>query len=222
MNKKTSLLTPIEYLQSKPNVGKTLFYPGAGNDKSPLELFINNSSIETIIHVDYLMDRSSIETMLHEIKGWRIEGSPPPRNNLHPEDFNRNSWIEFWPDDQESLEHSNQSSAFAFKALLKNRDTGKTKEFYFFATEAIQTYTILIDNNVVPDIIVLEDYGMMYKKFGGDSLLYQRAFNCHSLPQYLFVGKNAHTLPWPNYSRVTEYEVFPHLQRERAIFSLNK
>jgi hypothetical protein len=36
-----------EYLKANPNFGKVLFYPGSGSDYSPLELFINNSSINT-------------------------------------------------------------------------------------------------------------------------------------------------------------------------------
>ena len=211
-----------EYLKANPNFGKVLFYPGSGSDYSPLDLFINNSSINTIIYIDYEASRGEVVEMLRKIKDWDIDDVDlGPENEIYPEDFNKKNWAEFWPNNKKSIEYANPDSAFAIKTLLQNRDTGNTKEFIFFKTEAIQTYSILKDNGYVPDVIVLQNHGMgsQWSPFDGDSLLYQAAKN--SLPKYIYIAETPDMEPWPNYTQVTEYEIRKPAQHKRAIFTLN-
>jgi len=42
-----------EYLDSIGEIGKTLYYPGAGNDFQTLKLFVENSSINEVYYSDY-------------------------------------------------------------------------------------------------------------------------------------------------------------------------
>ena len=214
------LPNPIEYLKLN-SIGKILYYPGAGTDKSPIELFFNNTDVETIIYADYQIGRSDIEGMLMNIEGWFMdEISPIAYNELIPKDFKRDSWEEFWPANIESREFANPDNAFGLSAKLYNAD-GVYKRFIHLRTEAIQTYSILIENGLNPDIIILQEHGWggNWSVFGGeDSPLYENAIN--TLPEYIFVAGNSNTKPWPNYYRVSDYEIYLPSQHERALFRL--
>jgi hypothetical protein len=178
------------------NLGKILYYPGAFSDFGPMKFFFENSSIDTVIYTDYMITREILEE--------RIQNFINDFNNrdsiiITPNVFNKNNWNEFWP--EQTNKGINNAFGIEYNFLV-NKD--KKCRFIYLATEAIKTYSILLECNLVPAVIVLQDHGMggNWTYFGGDSPLYRLAVN--NLPKYIFLEPNSNTKPWKSYSKITE------------------
>ena len=178
------------------NLGKILYYPGAFSDFGPMTFFFENSSIDTVIYTDYGITRERIkERIQNYINDFKYQDPII----ITPNVFNKNSWDEFWPEQT----NEGKSNAFGLEYnFLVNND--KKCRFIYLATEAIKTYSILLECNLVPAVIVLQDHGMggNWTYFGGDSPLYRLAVN--NLPKYIFLEPNSNTKPWKSYSKITK------------------
>ncbi len=215
------MLTSIEnYLSINPNLGKTLYYPGAGADVSPLKLFVENSSISEVHYADYSshqMTKIILEESLGE--GWSVEMI----KDLHPQDLGQDTWDEFWYAGPNSQRFQNPSTAYGIHFSLIS-PKGKKAQLFYWGTEAIKTYYLLLINGIIPNIIVLQDHG-----FGGNwsifgtskSKMYGIAKVENYMPEILFVSKEGigNGGCWPEYEAMTEYERLDQSEaHERAIF----
>jgi hypothetical protein len=74
-------------------------------------------------------------------------------------------------------------------------------------TEGVLTAAILIENNIIPDVLVLQDHGYCtnYDLFSGpNSPIYQVMED--NLPNYILIDTTeaGNTVPWQNYVQVTK------------------
>lgn len=56
-----------EYLEAQNNIGKVLYYPGAHTDFGPMLFFKSNSSIDTVIYTDYLIEEKTVFESIEEL-----------------------------------------------------------------------------------------------------------------------------------------------------------
>ena len=202
------MLTSIEnYLSINPNLYKTLYYPGAGADVSPIKLFVENSSISEVHFADYSSHQMTGEILQKSLgKAWTVEII----KDLYPLDLGQQSWDDFWYPDSKSQIFSNPETAYGIHFSLISLK-GKTVQLYYWGTEAIKTYYLLLLNGIIPNIIVLQDHG-----FGGNwsifgtakSKMYGIAKVENYMPELLFVSKEGIGSGgcWPEYEAMTEYE----------------
>ena len=205
--RKPPVLKMVKNLISDLKLGSIIYYPGAGFDFGPLNLFSQNNHVKKIIYCDYSKEfngeekRFRIIKMIRRVAGLTISEGPI---ELNPSEFKYTDWDSFWRNNPRDLQFSNPEHAFALKFRL-NRNK-KAIDFIYFNTEAIGTYEILIQNKIRPNLIVLQDHGTgsNWDSFAREgSLLYQAAEN--SLPEFLFIAHN--TDIWPGYTQYSEYSL---------------
>jgi hypothetical protein len=116
---------------------------------------------------------------------------------------------------------------------------GRKFEFYskelnctltYLGTEGVQTAKVLCDNELAPDVLVLQDhgYGGNYASFGGENcFLHQAMQEC--LPKYILMDPEEPNNPlWLGYEQVTQtylpeaYESLPQNRNARALFRRKK
>jgi hypothetical protein len=87
----TDLPSLIEYFSSHLEEFKTIYYPGAGLDFSPMQLFGLFQNDPKIYFSDFMripeLDRI-IQRLDNRLENWE---------ELYPENFNKTSWDDFWP-----------------------------------------------------------------------------------------------------------------------------
>jgi hypothetical protein len=185
-------------------------------------LFLNNSTIDFVIYADYGSEHFAPEEIVSHLHGWEITRSC----ELYPEDFNQNSWENFWHGNPRSREFGNPVNAGGVKLILQNAQ-GKKVMFIYLRTDAVQTYKVLKDAGKTPNVIVIQDHGFggNWTFFGGgeaeeDSPLYLLAVD--SLPNYILVGDGC-TTPWNGYTAVTEAAEFQGMHvNNRTLYKLKR
>jgi len=210
----------IDYVRQYSSEMKTIFYPGAGFDLSPLQLFGTYGDPAQVYLVDYFIYHS--ETPIRQ----RIYNVGENITELYPSHFNRNNWSEFWSDDEnffnENFHHPNH--AWGIQAIINNQqDESKKFNFIYLGTEGIKTASILLDNHIYPDVLVLEDHGI--PRFSGAQSLLYKEMSKH-LPLYILMDPlgAGGTEIWPGYEQVTEgylpeiYHSLSQSQNPRALF----
>ena len=201
------MINANEYLDSNKNIGSILYYPGAGNDFETMKLFIDSTTINTVYYADYL-EKFKIETLIQKLgDSWSLIN----QEEIFPKDFNRAEWSDFWYNLESALQYGQPENAYALKLNFKNDVLGKEFVLYYLGTEAIMTYHILLQNNIKPDVIILQDHGSgcnwVNQVFGysdeQEATFYESSKASGSLPQYIFVGEN--TKPWYEYKQLTTF-----------------
>lgn len=212
-------LIPDEYLKSNHVPEVVLYYPGSGTDFGPIQLFAKNANVvvSKVVYADYChrIDQRTERDYVPRIDEWntaRIQ-------RLGREYFGAAAWDDFWPEDAQGREFSIPEQAFAFTTYL-SRPNAANIEFIFLATEATQTFSVLVRAGIIPTAIVLQDHGwgLNWRSFGGESILWQAAVDLNALPKLLFVADD--TDPWPEYRKVSSSHVYPGQDHAhaRAIF----
>lgn len=214
------LPTLESYLQKHNLEIKRVYYPGAGLDFSPLQLFGRHIKGVELFFTDYM----SIEELNNVIE--RLENNINT-SVLAPQDFNQESWEDFWPTNVARDEMMGHDPAEAwgkkFEFQSKNLDCTLT----YLGTEGVQTAKILYENQLTPDVLVLQDHGgcTNYALFSGEnSFLHQVIKN--SLPKYILMDPTGaeETKIWPGYEQVTQaclpkvYESLSQNRNPRALF----
>ncbi|GGE15651.1 hypothetical protein [Psychroflexus salis] len=208
------------YLQKYNSEIKRVYYPGAGMDFSPLQLFGRHIKGVELFFTDYM----SIEELSEVID--RLENNINT-SVLAPQDFNQDCWEDFWPTNVNRDEMMGHEPAEAwgkkFEFQSKNLDCTLT----YLGTEGVQTAKILCENELAPDVLVLQDHGgsTNYALFSDEnSFLHQAMQNC--LPKYILMDPTEaeNTKIWPEYEQVTQvylpkaYESLPQNRNPRALF----
>ncbi len=215
----------ITFLENS-EVGNTLYYPGAFEDSSPLELFAMNSSIKKFIYTDYCPQRPNVKEMLNQLDDWEIL----KYEHIEPDFFGQQHWNNFMPNFRMLKRlNINIGEGWGSKYLLINTMTKKEIEFIYLGTDGIETVNVLIPYGYKPDIIVLQDhgYGGNYSTFGlkenGEpSELSQYLAERGKLPTYLFASLGDATTIWPGYHQITDPIICKGAlhQNERALFKI--
>jgi hypothetical protein len=197
-----------DYIAQHPDSFKTVYYPGAGDDFSSLQLFGKYSNTENIYFSDYYNTPEIIS--IRE----RLDERGEDTLSLMPSHFKRGNWSDFWPDENDDWFDANQiisdiiNPIYSWGRKIKinhPNQLNKTFDFYYLGTEAIKTAEILIKNRIYPDVLVLQDHGTggNWTVFGGEnSPLYSVMKN--NLPKYLLLEPRCENDIWPGYNQVTK------------------
>lgn len=208
-----------QYIQDNQSEFKVIYYPGAGFDFSPLQIFGTYGSPDHIYFVDFNPDLN--KDILE-----RFVNRSNAVYDIFPEDFNKNSWEYFWRYDLEMpYEYAQFFNYSQGKKVFFPRNSEEDSEFifYYLQTEGIQTASVLLENNIFPDVIVLQDHG--FTMFSGSNSRFYLAMLAH-LPKYILINPNesGSTEIWPGYIQVTNsyvpdiHESIPQNQTPRALF----
>ena len=216
----------IEYIQSHPTSFKTVYYPGAGDDFSVFQLFGKYANTEKIYYIDYF----NVEPML-TIKS-NLETRGENTKILSPRDFRKNQWKQLWPSQSDNWfggtdwfngDAMNPINSWGRKTTFKHPHTNqKCFDFYYLSTEAIKTMEVLIQNDIVPDVLVLQDHGFggNWSTFGDESSpLYQVMQD--NLPEYILIAPEGNTVLWPGYKQVTK-TYSPKLNDANSMYSCRR
>jgi hypothetical protein len=217
----TDLPSLTDYVSSHLEEFKTIYYPGAGLDFSPLQLFGLCQNDPVIYFTDY-MRIPELERIIQ-----RLDKGLESWKELFPENFNKSSWDDFWPTNSLAWNEEYHHPRLGWGRKYQFSWEDKNCTFCYLGTEGVQTAAILIENNIIPDVLVLQDHGYStnYDLFSGpNSPLYQVMKD--NIPNYILIdtSRAGNTVPWPNYVQVTKtYQppVFMSLsqnQDRRALF----
>jgi hypothetical protein len=198
-----------DYISQHPDAFKIIYYPGACDDFTALQLFARYANTEKIIFTDYF---NAPETL--KIRE-RLDDLAENIVSLSPQHFNKRNWIQFWPQKNDNWE--NKESAFneeyyhpnyAWGRLIEinpKSNTNKKLQFYYLGTEAVKTAAVLIDNNIYPELLVLQDHGFAgnWTEFGKKDFPLHETMKNH-LPEYILLEPEGNTKIWPGYLQVTK------------------
>jgi hypothetical protein len=217
-----ALPTLEDYLQQYSSEMKRVYYPGAGMDFSPLQIFGRNVKGLDCYFTDYSMP--IFTELLAVIE--RLENSVKT-SILTPQDFNQVSWEDFWPTNIDKSEMMGKDPSKAcgrkFEFHTKNLNCTLT----YLGTEGVQTARILCENQLAPDVLVLQDNAgcTNYALFSGENSFLHQAMK-HSLPKYILIDPTGaeETKIWSGYEQVTQvyipkaYKSLPQNRNTRALF----
>jgi len=188
-----------EYISQHQDSFKVVYYPGSGDDFSSLQLFGRFANIEKIIFTDYF--NAPEITKIRELIDERGENVV----KIMPKHFNKRQWHQFWPSDRAAFSEEYIHPRYAWGRLLEFKPKNKSFQFYYLGTEAVKTVSILIENGIHPDVLVLQDHGFggNWTVFGRENLhLYNSMIN--HLPEYILLDPKGNTDIWPGYKQVTK------------------
>lgn len=200
---------------------KSLYYPGAGVDFSTIGYFIENSSIETFYYSDYLNDQLRPDSILNELRTQLPNYKINRIADIKPSYFNKSRWDEFWCEESDGQTFSGRKEN-SFIALYRIESNDKIWELFYFGTEAIETFKVLLENQVKIDLVVTQDHGLgcLWTTFCKGSYLEAIASVNDKMPNYLFVGENQDA--WSGYKQVSEpFGVFGVHEHPRIMYQLD-
>ena len=181
----------------------TLFYPGAGYDFSTIQFFMENSNVKNFYYSDYMNLDINSETVLTELINWFYNWDYKiiRHSEIYPIFFNENNWDNFWYPSEEARFGSNLELSFITKYIIEKE--GKTWNLYYFGTEAIATFKVLLKNIICIDILVTQDHGLggCWTSFCHDSLLEKIAKEYNMLPEIILSGGE----PWNDYQETSDW-----------------
>ena len=205
----------FDYLVQDPNLGSTFFYPGAYDDFGMIETFVENTTIDCFIFMDYIDQRFDFQRVSQCLPNYQIRRS----RELTPRNFGVDSWGDFWHEHPESRDFGHPENAYAYLHECISPKSGKKFKLYYLGTDAIKTYEVLFRSGIIPDIILIQDHGFggQWRQFkvypdteygaADESLLYSSVMNLGRPPRYLFAqhwDEEFETpAPWPGYVQVT-------------------
>ena len=198
---------------------RVVFYPGAGDDLHPLDIFGRTGAAHCFIHADY--DGGRDNTRLPPLKGYRV---------VHAEDIDfaalslafgmeavhpyGNQWQEFATWDIIAAGRS--------RWVVMQRSSGEGPEFLSLLqafAEAVWFYQqFWVKRGRGAFAILLQDHtrGLNWSPFGGfDSPLYEVA-QAGPLPEYLVVAEN--TTAWPGYAQLENVGSGGSASQMRALY----
>ena len=211
------MTTPDKYLQNQNLTNGLLYYPGAGTDYGPLCLFATNTRLSGVVYTDYGIGSEEAERFLAGIPEWNLDHM----DKLEPSYIGKETWDEFWPELTRSRLYRNSMSAYCRRSHLSNV-SGRSLQLIYLATEAVKTYSIMIESGIVPTAMVLQDHGFdgNWTHFRPGGALHEAAIQLDAFPHLLFVGDNS--TPWPGYEQVSDWVVYEgQMHRHaRALYKL--
>jgi hypothetical protein len=130
---------------------KTLYYPGAGYDFSTIQYFVQNTGVEKFYYCDYLNNQFRPENILEELKYQLPLYEIKHIVDLKPEYFNKSRWSDYWCSESDGQTFSGKKEN-SFISMYQIKFLDKICELYYFGTEAIETYRVLLENKIMVKI----------------------------------------------------------------------
>ena len=200
---------------------KTLFYPGAGYDFSTIQFFIENSNINNFYYADYMNLEIHNETIFNNLTNWfgKWDYKIIEQIEIPPSFFKEKNWDKFWYPSSAARYNSELELSFITKYIIEKE--GKTWNLYYFGTEGIATYEVLLRNKISLDVVVTQDHGQggCWTSFCNDSLLETTASKYKMLPKIILSGGVA----WKGYQEASDwFGKFGLHERKRKIWKRSK
>ena len=197
---------------------QTLFYPGAEYDFSTLQFFMENSGITDFYYTDYMNQHINEGSVLNALRNDILKDNYQIEYpiTLTPEHFNERNWDHFWHSNERANFGSDVELSFITKITIRKEK--KSWNLFYFGTESIATFQLLLDKNIKMDVVVTQDHGLggCWTTFCKGSFLEQIAKKRHMLPQFLLSGQGE---PWENYIEATDwFGEFGMHKAERKIY----
>jgi hypothetical protein len=221
-NEKPEMPTLIDFIRRNIEDFKVIYYPGAGLDFSALQLFGNLGTDVEIFYSDYMGFSSELKKALKN-----LHINLKTKTELKPNDFGKTLWTEFWPIDYNLwIEHYNHpDNAWGSKFFFSLKENKCS--FTYLGTEGVQTVANLIENKIIPDVLILQDHGMSlnYALFSGNNSPLHKAM-MQNLPKYILMDPTGaeNTNIWSGYKQITQpyqpevYLSLPQNKKPRALF----
>lgn len=199
---------------------KSLYYPGSGMDFSTIGYYTENSSIKTFYYCDYLNDQLRPQSILDELRRQLPNYKINQIADIKPSYFNKSCWEEFWCEESDGQTFTGRKEN-SFIALYRLEAFDKIWELYYFGTEAIETYRVLLQNKIKIDLVVTQDHGLgcLWTTFCEGSYLEAIAQFMNEMPKYLLVGTNHD--PWKGYKQISKpFGVFGVHEHQRIMYEI--
>ncbi len=185
---------------------RVVFYPGSGQDGSPVQLFNEAGTAHCFLYADYMMTRDAVEDELqhHGFRGY----SPIARLAVAESDMGANGWTPHLRSDEVRYRFE-PLSPYAFLEILEKRDdavAGASRlAILFLAADGHAAYDALFcqkHSGPAPFAIVLQDHGFggNWSDFGAGGAMETNARRANTFPQVLLVGDT--TGAWRGFARV--------------------
>lgn len=188
---------------SKLSECKSLYYPGAFHDFSTLQFFMENSGVKDFYYSDYMNLDINPNNLFYVLRNWFNNWGYTVSDpiNITPSYFNETSWNSFWHTDPTARFGSDETLSFCAKYVIEK--DGKTWNLFYFGTEGIATYEILLKNKINLDVLVTQDHGLggCWTSFCNDSKLEALAVDYKMLPKMILSGDEA----WRNYEAASDW-----------------
>lgn len=183
---------------------KSLYYPGAYHDFSTIQFFMENSCVTDFYYSDYMNKEISQFSIFDALQSWfdKWDGYQITQHiNMHPSYFHEDDWDAFWHPSPNARFGSEIGLSFITKYVIEKDD--QIWNIYYFGTEGIATYEVLLKNNIKIDIVVTQDHGLggCWTSFCEDSLLKKIAKKYLLLPKMILSGGES----WSNYEGVSDW-----------------
>lgn len=189
---------------------RIVFYPGAGQDGSPVQVFNEAEAAHCFLYLDYMITRDAIE---HELQHRGFKGySPIARLAVSESDMRPTQWTAHLRPDE--VQYPFQPvPPYAFMEILEKGDDavgGASRlVILFLAADAHAAYDALFcqqDSGPTPFAIVLQDHGtgLNWSDFGADGAMETIARRSDTFPTLLLVGDN--TKAWEGFTQVEDVD----------------
>jgi hypothetical protein len=188
-----------------PTTKNNLFYPGAGYDFSTLLYFMCHSDITNFYYCDYYNTEYNRFSIQEELKQQfslpNIHFEINYIESLHPQFYKKQKWEDFW---HQEYNLNDQNIKNSFISIFEIKSFAKICHLYYFGTEAIETYRVLLMNNLNFDVVITQDHGLggFWTTFCRGSMLENLSSEYNKMPKVLMVGE--HQEAWSNYKQISE------------------
>lgn len=189
---------------------RTVFYPGAGFDGQPVELFGSTSFAHGFVYVDYGVEHNEILGELchpkYGFKGYRLlDRIPLTQDQLSP-----GGWVPHLTRGEIGSDPYwfSKIKPYAFLQILEREKHFKDSHgperiaIIFVGGDGIASYDAIYGQGgrKPPSALIIQDhgYGGNYARFDDESLLHTLALRTHQLPEYLLVAESSKA--WAGYS----------------------
>lgn len=201
---------------------RSLFYPGSEFDFDVIKYFIETSKIGNFYYCDYGIDK---QILLEKLRTYfvKIGFAVALQCQLFPPHFNSKTWEDFWNKGKYIEDGKILIGDISFINEYKIFNGKTSFKLTYFGTEAIATYKILLENRILPDLLVIQDHGCggNWTYFSQGSLLETLSKEYNLYPSYILIDKNQNV--WNNYDKISEtVGRFGMHQDERVLYKLSK
>ena len=196
--------------------GKTVYYPGFGNDGHPVSICARAHAAHAFVYVDYGVSKETVSERVNGVGdpgfiGYFVEHE----EEVGESDLRPGGWTQH----VEQRELARNAYSFAnvtpyglFIVLKRNEDRDDSHgpnrlAILFVGGDGHATYDALYcqaDGTPPPYLVVIEDYGFgaNFSPFAAGGLLERVARRCDVLPKFLLVGARGSRgsyRPWTDY-----------------------
>ena len=207
---------PIGFHRASFFGGRTVYYPGFGNDGHPVSVCARAHAAHAFVYVDYGVSKETVSERIRGIGDPGFVGySAEHEEEVSESDLRPGGWtphLEQGELARVSYSFANVTPYGMFIVLKRNEDRDDSHgperlAILFVGGDGHASYDALYcqaDCTPPPYLVAVEDYGFgaNFSSFGAGGLLERIAHRCDVLPEFLLVGPRGggdSYRPWSSY-----------------------